>query len=57
MDYIPLSSYDIPQLVYESFLDRGLLITRKLLHQGFNGKVKSLLQKFHIRQNDLVNRY
>ena len=38
---------------YQDFLDRGLLVTRKLLNQGFLlVKLKSSLRKF-----DLVDRY
>ena len=36
--YIILSSYDIPELVvfiYMVLVDRGLMLTRKLLNQGF----------------------
>ena len=36
---------------YQDFLDRGLLLTRKLLNQGF------LLVKFYGRHHDLVDRY
>ena len=43
---------------YQDFLDRGLLLTRKLLNQGFLlVKFKSSLQKFSGRSHDLVNRY
>ena len=43
---------------YQDFLDRGLLLTRKLLNQGFLlVKLKSSLRKFYGRHHDLVVRY
>ena len=44
---------------YHDFLYRGLLLTRKLLNQGFlfAYKLKSSLQKFYGRHHDLVTRY
>jgi hypothetical protein len=43
---------------HQDFLDRGLLITRKLLNQGFLlVKLKSSLRKFYGRRHDLVDRY
>jgi hypothetical protein len=43
---------------YHDFLERGLLLTRKLLNQGFFlVKLKSSLRKFHGRHHDLVDRY
>jgi hypothetical protein len=43
---------------YEDFLDRGFLLTRKLLNQWFLlVKLKSSLRKFYGRQHDLVDRY
>jgi hypothetical protein len=43
---------------YQDFLDRGLLLTRKLLNQGFLlVKSKSSLRKFYGRHYDLVDRY
>ena len=40
------------------FLDRGLVLTRKLLNQGFLlVKLKSSLRKFNGRHHDLVDRY
>jgi hypothetical protein len=43
---------------YQNFLDRGLLLTRKLLNQGFLlVKLKSSLRKFYDRHHDLFNRY
>jgi hypothetical protein len=43
---------------YQDFLDRGLLLTRKLLYQGFlHVKLKSWLRKFYGRHHDLVDRY
>jgi len=39
---------------YQDFLDRGLLLTRKLLNQGFLlVKLKSSLRKFYGRHHDL----
>ena len=43
---------------YQDFLDRGLLLTMKLLNQGFLlVKLKSSLRKFYGRHHDLVDRY
>ena len=43
---------------YQDFLDRGLLLTRKLLNQGFHlVKLKSSLRRFYGRHHDLVDRY
>ena len=43
---------------YQDFLDRGLLLTTKLLNQGFLlVKLKSSLRKFYGRHHDLGNRY
>jgi len=43
---------------YHDFLDRGLLLPRKQLNQGFPVvKLKSSLRKFYGRHHDLVNRY
>ena len=43
---------------YQDFRDRGLLITRKLLNQGFLLiKLKSSLRKLYDRHYDLVDRY
>jgi hypothetical protein len=43
---------------YQDFLDRGLLLTRKLLKQGFLlVMLKSSLGKFYGRHHDLVDRY
>ena len=40
------------------FLGRGLLLTRKLLNQGFLlVKLRSSLRKLYGRHHDLVNRY
>ena len=42
---------------YHDFLDRGLLLTRKILNQGFLvDKLKSSLPRFYGRHHDLVNR-
>ena len=42
---------------YQDFFDRGLLLTRKLLNQGFLlVKLKSSLQKCYGRHHDLVDR-
>ena len=43
---------------YQDFLDRGLLLTRKLLNQGFLlVKLKSSLRKLYGRHHDLVDCY
>ena len=43
---------------YDDFLDRELLLTRKLLNQGFLlVTLKSSLRKFYGRHHDLVDRY
>jgi hypothetical protein len=43
---------------YQDFLDRGLLLTRKLLNQGFLlAKLKSSLRMFYGRRHDLVDLY
>ena len=43
---------------YQDFLDRGLLLTRKLLNQGFLlFRLKSSLRKFYGRHHDLVDCY
>ena len=43
---------------YSDFLDRGLLLTNKLLNQGFRTeRLKSSLRKFYGRHHDLVDRY
>ena len=56
----------IPQLIrysracgsYQDFLDIGLLLTRKLLDQGFLlVKLMSSLRKFYGRYHDLVDHY
>ena len=42
---------------YQDFLDKGLLLTRKLLNQGFLlDKKTSSLRKFYGLHHDLVNR-
>ena len=44
---------------YQDFHDSGLLLTKKLLNQGFIllVKLKSSLRKFYCRHHDLVDRY
>ena len=43
---------------YQDFLDRGLLLTRKLRNQWFLlVKLMSSLRKFYGRHHDLVERY
>jgi hypothetical protein len=43
---------------YHDFFDRELLLTRKLLNQGFLViKLKSSLRKFYGRHHELVDRY
>jgi hypothetical protein len=62
----PAHGVNISQLIrcsracgsYQDFLDRGLLLTRKLLNQGFLlVKLKSSLRKFYGHHHDLVDRY
>ena len=48
--------YSIACGSYQDFLDRGLLLTRKLLNQVFL-LVKSSLLKCYGRHHDLVDRY
>ena len=53
-----LIRYSITCGSYQDFLVRGLLLTRKLLNQGFIlVKLKSSLRKFYGRHHDLVGRY
>ena len=43
---------------YQDFLDRGFVLTKKLLNQGFLlVQFKSSLRKLNGRQHDLVDRY
>ena len=50
--------YSRPCSSYQDFLDKGLLLTKKLLNQGFLlVKLKSSLRKFYGRHHDLVDRY
>ena len=43
---------------YQDFLDRGLLLTRKILNQGLLlVKLKSSLRKSYCRHHDLIDRY
>jgi hypothetical protein len=43
---------------YQDFLDRGLLLSRKLLNRGFIlVKMMSSLRNFYGRHHDFVNRY
>jgi hypothetical protein len=52
------SRYTKEMVDYQDFLNRELLLTRKLLNQGFLLiKSKSSIRKFYDRQHDLVNRY
>ena len=52
-----LIQYSIACGSYEDVLDKGLLLTMRLLYQGFIlVKLKSLLRKFHGRHHDLVDR-
>ena len=59
MIYLELIRYSRGCGSYHDFLDRGLLLTRKLLNQGFLlvKLMKSSLVKFYDRHHDLVNRY
>ena len=53
-----LIRYSTACVSYQDFLDRELLLTRKLLNQGFLlVKLKELLRKFYGRHHDLVDRY
>ena len=53
-----LIRYSRPCGFYQDFLDRGLLLTRKLPNQGFLlVKLKSSLLNFYGRHHDLVDRY
>ena len=55
---ICIAYYFKRQPSYQDFLDRGLLLTRKLLNQMFLlVKLKSSLRKFYGPHHDLVNRY
>ena len=50
--------YSRAYVSYQDFLDRGLLLTRKLLNQGFlSVKLTSSLRKSYGRHHDLVDRY
>ena len=53
-----LIRYSRACISYHDFLDRGLLLTRKLLNQEFQMvKLKSSLRKFSGRHHELVDRY
>ena len=53
-----LIRYSRACISYQDFRDRGLLLTRKLLNQGFlMVKLQSSLRKFYGRHHDLVDRY
>ena len=53
-----LIRYSRTCICYHDFLDRGLLLTRKLVNQEFQMvKLKSSLRKFYGRHHDLVDRY
>ena len=53
-----LIRYSRACVYYQDFLDRGLLLTKKLLNQGFlMVRLKSSLRKFYGRHHDLVDRY
>jgi hypothetical protein len=48
----------VTQMFYQDFLDRGLLLTGKLLSQGFLLiKLKSSLRTFYGRHHNLIDRY
>jgi hypothetical protein len=42
---------------YQDFLDRGLLLTRKLLNQGFLFSKVEIITSNMLRHHDLVDRY
>ena len=51
-------AYSRACISYHDFLDRGLLLTRKLLNQEFQMvKLKSSRRKFYGRHHELVDRY
>ena len=53
-----LLRYSRACVCYQDFLDRGLLLTKKLLNQGFLlVRLKSLNRKYYGRHHDLVDRY
>ena len=53
-----LSMYSRACGYYQDFLNRGLLLTRTVLKQGFiSVNLKSSLRKFNDRHHDMVNRY
>ena len=53
-----MSTIFLQGFLYHVFLDRGLLLTREVLRQGFIGvKLKSSLRKIYCRHHDLVNSY
>ena len=53
-----LIRYSRACISYHDFLDRGLLLTRKLSNQEFQMvELKSFLRKFYGRHHELVNRY
>ena len=53
-----LIRYSRACISYHDFLDRGLLLTRKVLNKEFQmQKLKSSLRKFYGRHHDLVDRY
>ena len=53
-----LIRYSRACISYQDFLERGSLLTTKLLNQGFlMVKLKSSLRKFYGRHHDLVGRY
>ena len=53
-----LIRYSRACISYHDFLDRGLLLTRKLLNLEFQMvKLKSPLRKFYGRHHELIDRY
>jgi hypothetical protein len=56
--YLSFDRYSRACGSYQDFLVRGLLLTKKLLNQGFLVvNLKSSLRKFYGRHHDLVDRY
>ena len=52
-----LIRYSRACISYHDFLDRGLLVTKKILHQEFQMvKLKSSRRKFYKRHHELVDR-
>ena len=56
IEYVIYTIEDINGSLYHDFLDKGMLLKRKLLNQEFLvGNVKSSLRKFYGRRHGLAN--